>query len=215
MVHILRGRAATASALLAAILVAGIADAAAGPRRLLIRVYDTTTLTPERRAAALAETTRVLEDALISPDWRVCSSAQRCDDPRRTGELVLRIVPTAPAAADPGASSIATRRAPDAPGLALAFAVVHPRTRLGALATVVLDRVQHVASRTGVDIDLLLGRAIAHEIGHLLLGTSGHRADGLMREAWTDHELVLDRPGDFRFAVTDRPALRASIDRLR
>ena len=207
MVHTQRGRLAAASTVLAAIVVFGIADAAAGPRRLAIRVYDTTALTADTRAAALAETTLILEHAGISPDWRDCA-ARRCDEPRRAGELVLRLVPMSGADAGPATGSIATRRAPADPGLSLAFAVVHPRTRLGALATVFLDRVQLVATRAGVPVGPLLGRTIAHEIGHLLLGTTGHRAEGLMREAWTDHELVLDRPNDFLFTAADRKRLR-------
>ena len=35
----------------------------------------------------------------------------------------------------------------------------------------------------------LLGRVMAHEIGHILLGTHAHSRTGIMRAVWTDHEL--------------------------
>jgi hypothetical protein len=42
-------------------------------------------------------------------------------------------------------------------------------------------RVATVAARTGSDPVALLGTVIAHELGHVLLGTAGHAADGIMR----------------------------------
>jgi hypothetical protein len=42
-------------------------------------------------------------------------------------------------------------------------------------------------------IDALLGHAVAHEIGHLLLGTNSHAEVGIMRGRWSRAEL-LDAP---------------------
>jgi len=56
-----------------------------------------------------------------------------------------------------------------------------------------------VAGRTGVDEATLLGRAVAHEIGHLLLGTSQHADAGLMRAHWSDRELQQGSEADWTF----------------
>ena len=40
---------------------------------------------------------------------------------------------------------------------------------------------------------------IAHEIGHLLLGSTTHTPTGLMRGAWSDVELRQERPEDWVF----------------
>jgi hypothetical protein len=61
-----------------------------------------------------------------------------------------------------------------------------------------------VSRRTGLDAPELLGRAIAHEIGHLLLRAPGHAQSGLMRPLWTDEELSQNRPGDWTFSEAER-----------
>jgi hypothetical protein len=43
----------------------------------------------------------------------------------------------------------------------------------------------------------VLGRALAHEIGHFLLGTRTHAERGLMRAQFTAKEFVDLRPGTF------------------
>jgi hypothetical protein len=80
----------------------------------------------------------------------------------------------------------------------------------GVLATVFLDLVEPVARRNGADVNEVLGRAIAHEIGHLLLGTSSHSAAGLMRAIWTDRELGRNDPRDWLFGTGEGALLRAA-----
>jgi hypothetical protein len=76
------------------------------------------------------------------------------------------------------------------------------------MATVFHDQVEAVARRTGVARSELLGRALAHEVGHLLLGVRGHSRTGIMRAVWTDDELTRDRPDDWLFASADRQKLQ-------
>jgi len=58
-----------------------------------------------------------------------------------------------------------------------------------SLATVYVDRVSSVARKAGVDIRPLFARAIAHEIGHLLLNTDRHSDTGMTRARWSHAEL--------------------------
>ena len=64
----------------------------------------------------------------------------------------------------------------------------------------------------------LLGRAMAHEIGHLILGTTQHDSRGLMRGRWTVIELQNNRPWDWslpRETVVDMDrALRTRLHEL-
>jgi len=76
--------------------------------------------------------------------------------------------------------------------------VVDRGSQSGVLATVHADRVSWMASRAGIAPAVLLGLAIAHELGHLLLGSS-HTSDGIMRRNWTLNELRWSRPGDWQF----------------
>jgi hypothetical protein len=203
------------SLVLLAVLCAGTVHAS-GPRRVAIRVYDTSSSDAVARAEAIAHTTSIFARAGITTEWRDCSpDAGRCEEVRNKGELVLRIVPTHVEGYDPTAGSIATRRHANDTGLALAFAVVEPRARIGVLATVFRDRVQTVADRAGIPFDALLGRTIAHELGHLLLGTMGHGRSGLMRETWTDDELKVGEQRDWVFAQHEAKSMQAGLRRNR
>ena len=77
------------------------------------------------------------------------------------------------------------------------------------MATIYYDRVLHVARRAGLDASDLLGRAMAHEIGHLLLRVPGHNRSGLMRAVWTDAELAQNRRDDWSFTDAERLRLQA------
>ena len=81
----------------------------------------------------------------------------------------------------------------------LGHALIDSRTRTGVLATVFIDRTRRVAGDLGLDHRVLLGRAIAHELGHLLLATPTHGSAGLMREVWSRDELLGTHRDDWIF----------------
>jgi hypothetical protein len=66
-----------------------------------------------------------------------------------------------------------------------------------------------VAASAGVDAPRLLGRAIAHELGHLLLGRTQHSESGIMRAAWSRQELQRNEVVDWRFSEPDATQIRA------
>ena len=68
----------------------------------------------------------------------------------------------------------------------------------GALASIFWDNINATAKRLAVDAALLMGRVMAHEIGHLL-SMRGHSNVGLMRKYWSDDLLRRGRDPDFRF----------------
>jgi hypothetical protein len=61
---------------------------------------------------------------------------------------------------------------------------VDPQTRRGSLATLYVNRVFDLAAACGVDGGTLLGRAMAHELAHLLLGSPRHSSTWLMGPHW-------------------------------
>ena len=66
---------------------------------------------------------------------------------------------------------------------------MNSQTGKGVLATIYIDRVNWMAEQAGVDAGALLGRAIAHELGHLLMATGAHGSNGLMRPVWSQSEI--------------------------
>jgi hypothetical protein len=179
-----------------ALMASGAAtNASADESRIVVRIYDAGVASPGQRAAAIRTAAAIVEEAGLIADWRDCSerlSQPSCQQPRRPRDLIVRIMPTSPSRAT-GADA----------GFRLGVAVLDPGTRVGEMATIFHDQVRAVADRTGVDCGELLGRALAHEVGHLLLREMGHSRNGLMRAVWTDAELTSNRREDWLFAPSD------------
>src|SRR5262245_17839341 len=163
-----------------------------------VRVYDATALDGKMRQSALELAGTALAKASVEVTWRVCSGATAqasyCDVRLAPGELAIRIVRLA--TADERAGT-----------MRLGDAFVDGQIGRGVLATIYLDRVIRLADQSGADQRALLGRAIAHELGHLLMATSGHGPIGLMRGYWSQEEIRSGRPTDWMFAPRDADAI--------
>ena len=59
----------------------------------------------------------------------------------------------------------------------------------------------------------MMGCAIAHEVGHLLLGPSSHSAGGIMRGEWGPKELRLTLMGGLLFTSQQAKVIRAEARR--
>jgi hypothetical protein len=175
---------------------------------ITVRVYDSTGAGAAERRAALAIAASIVSVASVELIWRTCtgpaspaaSPSQRsgpCEKPLADGELALRIIRSR--AAD------GTSREP----LPLGEALIDAHAGSGVLATIFIDRVDAMAAQTGDSRDSLLGRAIAHELGHLLMTTSAHSAHGLMRPVWTKSEIRRHSRTDWTFRPTEIAAIKA------
>ena len=194
--------------------MAGIATADTRPAPLVIRIYDGTAADAASRASAIHTAANIVADAGLHVAWHDCTNdAQRaeCTPSRRGRELIIRIMATpAPGtpiqadAIDTGASALTFTRI-------LGFAVIDPASGGGSLATIFRDRVDAIAQRAEVASSAVLGVTIAHEVGHLLLGTPTHGRNGLMREIWTDQELALGRVDDWLFSPSERHILQSIV----
>ena len=163
------------------------------PPRVSVRVFDTSAQPVDHLQAALNEAAALVAGAGVQIDWRICQAGGSnfgCTSLVGERERVVRVV-SAP-------------RGPVTSGrIPLGNAVLDPGTGTGVLATVYFDRVAEMSSANECDQSTLLGRTIAHELGHLLLGTNAHSRAGLMRAVWTTEELRLNRPQDWRFSDAD------------
>jgi hypothetical protein len=101
-----------------------------------------------------------------------------------------------------------TRRIQDAIGFA-------PGTdsERGRIAFVILNRVNEVAAGYGTRPSTVLGAAIAHELGHLLL-FKGHTTSGLMRRYWNQSDFRNVRNGQLLFTSEQGTLIRSRLSRL-
>ncbi len=200
----LRVAAAAAVAAVSYGLVTGTGHAAAVVvNDLYVRIYDSTGVTPQERARALTRAGEILARVEIDTAWLECPAhgtgtwRSACDAPPVAGELVVRLV---------HASPLADRTHPRA----LGYSLLDVHSGQGTLATVFINRIAALSQKAHIDRTVVLGRAIAHEIGHLLLGSNAHGGSGLMREIWTFDEVRRDRAEDWQFTRTEREGLLAS-----
>jgi hypothetical protein len=59
----------------------------------------------------------------------------------------------------------------------------------------------------------VLGHAMAHEIGHVLLGTDAHSVGGLMKARWGRADWLAVAAGHLRIAPEDGERMRSGLDR--
>lgn len=182
------------------------AGARSSPRpRIAVRVYDTLGVP----AAALTDARASLEDVARASGfdivWRRCQEAgpDPCVDPLVQNELVIRLIHS-PRETSGVAKAVAAQ-------LPLGSSVIAAPGRRSRFASVFPDRVRTLAARGGIPEGQLLGYAIAHELGHLLLSSDDHSADGLMRAHWTALELERGQSSDWRLLPEQAAAIHARL----
>ena len=181
---------------------------------VVVRLYDVAGAGAGARDEATRTASDIAQQAGVTLQWKDCSRGGAdfpCTAVRAARELVVRLMQE-PRGQDLRATdALSVHGANSAAALQLGFAALEPATRAGVLATIYYDRVERVAARSGVPGGRFLGRAIAHEIGHLLLPSRPHSRSGLMRAVWTDGGSSDDQPGDWLFSTDDSRRLKAAV----
>ena len=171
---------------------------------LVVRVYMTSPVGNRAWTATIRDATTILDDAGVAVGWINCSEVAtdgglRCAQPLKSNEVAVRIVRAQPS--------------PPRRELPLGESLLDPVHHIGTLATIYIDRVEWLARASGIERETVLARAIVHEIGHLLLGTTAHSRRGLMRPIWSRDELVRGRVADWLFPAEDATRLQQALAR--
>ena len=179
----------------------------APPVAVAVRSY-THGLSPETLRVVRGAVDEAFSQAGIVVSWLDCGTDSStpdqvpgdCSQPLRPREVVVRVVAA-------GKVHAINDQA------ALGYSLIDRRRASGTLATVYLDRVAALARRGRVETADLLARAIAHEIGHLFLGTNAHASHGLMRAVWSCPELRRNAVADWTFSNEEGETMRAHLSR--
>ncbi|MFL6352558.1 MAG: hypothetical protein ACJ74Z_11995 [Bryobacteraceae bacterium] len=144
---------------------------------------------------------RVLATGGVQVHWLDCQQnseqPEQCENESDPSVLVLHVLPAG-----------VTRRG--APAGSLGFAVPSKPGEFGALAGVFYDRVKRLSS-SGFNEPVILGHAIAHELGHLLLGFGAHTEDGIMKAEWHPKELKRAENATLVFDPGQRSRIRQNL----
>lgn len=176
---------------------------AAAPRiSVIVRVSNHFGV-PQHQVDTARKTARaIFRQSGIEAEWREYPVGRTrwlattgCAEALKPAEVVVRIVAT---------PSSSKQEAHDVLGLSY----MNKAGEIPVLATVFGDAVIRVAARTYVEPGILLGRALAHEVGHLLLGTTEHTTTGLMRANWTAAQL---QRLDWSFSRTERRQIQQAL----
>ncbi len=187
-------------------------DLRANHAALIIRVYKLANIKPRDLAKAEGLASRILADAGVTTEWRDSdvndteartlefrgSSGSTCPEPLRSREFAVEIAKSAPAWLPNGSL-----------GRAL------PCARQGIVATVFNDQVAAVAQHTLTGYIRVLGHALAHEIGHVLLQSNEHTAEGLMRGVWSRADWQRAAVAELGFSRDEAARIKAMLATVR
>jgi len=157
--------------------------------KIQVQVYDHTDLKPPALREFVARTQRILVDAGVSAQVKLCkgNGAMSCENESAiTRRLVIRVV-----AGGPRRMSNVRR-----PPLGQSFAGPEG----GTYASVFLERVWDAAADANVPWVIVLAYATVHEVGHLLLGDDAHTARGLMKANWDRKDYEAMSQKNFHFS---------------
>jgi hypothetical protein len=96
------------------------------------------------------------------------TAAEYCQSMLPLGHLNVRLAPTTP-------------KSVTIPTLGVAY----PCSKTGVQASIYVDHVEALAPQIPISVATILGYALVHEIGHLLLRSGAHSTNGLMKASWS------------------------------
>jgi hypothetical protein len=197
----------TRALFVAALLVLAVAPLKAGHNpAVTIRTYNYAQVDYDALLNARSVVDRIFGSAGVALEWTDCRVPQRdvgaaCIAPLDEGrDFIVRLMESAPDSATA-----------DGRIHALGTSMLDLERRSGVLITIDVLRVRAIAGGASVDMSSVLGRAIAHEIGHLLLGTALHPATGLMRGHWSHDELRGATPAYWGFSPREAAQMRRGL----
>ena len=165
----------------------------ASDREIRVRIQDYRGISPKLWTESLAVAEAILDAAGVKPLWLNCSLSLEdqmdsgCRTKPRPRDIFLRLVPQR------NAQRAGFKTA------CMGYALL-PKEGFGVLATVFAETVREKADRSLTKRFIVLGHAIAHEIGHLLLGNPGHSGEGLMKAVWSPTQLLRATASPMKFS---------------
>lgn len=172
--------------------------------RITVHVYNISEVPAQTLAVAEAEAGKVFERAGIQVLWvsgpltpaEVWKSKDR-SSPCVRSDIFLRIY---------NQSMVKPWRVN---GSALGFVLPFQNSH----AIVFYDRVHRLCQIRQNEPAPILGAAMAHEIGHLMLGSEQHSPIGMMGERWLSSDLIAASQGLLRFRAGEAALMRTEVQR--
>ena len=159
--------------------------------QVVVSVYNDAGVSANALAEAEEKAARIFARAGVRITWTNCSDCDRFEWPT---SLSVRIVPRSP------------RSTQEIFGMAFLSA-----EGTGCYTDVFYERAEKLQSAWNVNLSDTLGAVMAHEIGHLLLGSNSHTPAGIMRARWESQELNRMARGNLLFTESQSDQMRAKL----
>ena len=178
---------------------AGKASLAQSAPVLTVLVYNLSQATPELLDRTERETQRIFAEAGVQISWtdcpieRVPTAKSGCYEEPTPGQIRLRILKQP--------SNQYFRDSIFGFAIAPVFASVYYDSAV---------RLTRISPNADVDLAIVLGCLVTHEIGHLLLGENRHSASGIMKAQWELRQIQMAMMGSMLFLPEERTLLYVS-----
>jgi len=210
-------RMISVSARLFCLMLSGIGYAGENPNsqsgtddhRFVLRICQVSKMSVEQLAQAEEVAGKILQKSGVEPIWLNCIPRGESATHRpvfscaaRSTETFLRvnIVDWFP----PELKNVSSE--------ALGLSILPSEAKSGRFAYISMPRVKQFASEEEIPPSMLLGIVLAHEIGHLLLGTGPHLPAELMAAGITRTALTRAREGLLLFGPSESVRLRWAVE---
>lgn len=175
---------------------------------LTIRLYDRADVPSRTLDRAMQDASRILATAGVDAVWQRGAAGAReahtIDLSRPAawksaanggrGYIVLGILRGVPAGYYPRA---------------LGYAL--PDAQIGVNATIFYGRIERLNEPGAIDLSTVLGHVMAHEIGHVLLGSTEHCRIGIMKGSWSKADFQNSAAGSAEFTAPQCSAIRRHV----
>ena len=173
---------------------------------IIVWVYNYAQVPQRELARAEERAARIFRKAGIEADWIECLSPGKenrvnpdCVLRSEAPALVVKILPRSMAAR----SGFRHRT--------FGFSLLPEDGGPGIHSYVFYHRVKDAALHSDFSRSLILGHAMAHEIGHLLLGSGNHSGRGIMRAHWKAADLRRAARSGLLFTPKQTEKIRADL----
>jgi hypothetical protein len=184
--------------------------------QITVSVYDDAGVSERTLIQAEQKTARVFEIAGLDVIWQNCSTATT----RHLGPDAPagRVRAPAPTWSDSECgrfewpTRLAVRIVPKSNWTNEVFGAAFLSAKgTGCYTDVFYQSAVELHSAWNVDLSDILGSVMAHELGHLLLGSNSHAPTGIMRARWQGEELGRAARGSLLFTAEQSEHMRAKL----
>jgi hypothetical protein len=186
----------------------GIPSGSPSERQISLHLYNLSGIPAGTLDRALREVSRIFAHADVNVRWELGDpEAEEAHSTDQSGPASFR---------DQHVRSYLVVRigrgmARSVPSVALG--VSFPHAQYGVSATIFQERIENLCRTNGQDFAVILGHAIAHELGHVALASHGHAPVGIMRAAWGRADFDQASTGHLGFTAQQEREIRDYVSR--